>query len=219
MNRQTQQAEAEQAAAGWHSMTLLIARVLANQPPPAVPPTIACRPQEMQFGTLPVNMSIFCGADVEYSSGMFAAGGLLFTAASLAASAAINANNRRKAQAAAAPQWRPTGTFPAIVTNQRLLLMAGQWSSYYHDHLLMMEPNPLGYSVALHYERVEPIMLHGPWVPWATVAICASRWGTPWPPGFVPPPQLQPAVQPPPAQPMHLPAQQQPQLPPGPEAP
>ncbi|MEU7751315.1 hypothetical protein [Micromonospora sp. NPDC049171] len=192
-----QQAEAEQAAAGWHSMTLLIARVQAGQQPLATPPTIACRPQEVQYGTLPVNMSIFCGADVEYSSSMFSAGGLFLTAASLAASAAVNANNRRKAQAAAAPQWRLMGRFPAIVTSERLLVMAGQWSSYYHDHLLMIEPNPLGYSVALHYERTEPIMLHGPWVPWTTVALCASRWGTPWPPGFVPPPQLQPVVRPP----------------------
>ena len=165
----------------------------------------------MQYGTLPVDMSIFCGADVEYSSSMFAAGGLFLTAASLAASAAINANNRPKAQAAAGPQWRPMGRLPAIVTSQRLLLMAGQWCSYYHDHLLMIEPNPLGYSVALHYKRTEPIMLHGPWVPWATVAICASRWGTPWPPGFVPPPQLQAVAQP---QPQVLPAQR-PQLPPG----
>ena len=188
-----QQAEAEHAAAGWHSMTLLIARVQAQQPPPPTPPTIACRPQEVQYGTLPVDLSVYCGADVEYSSSMFAAGGLFLTAASLAASAAINSNNRRKAQAAAAPQWRPTGRFPAIITNQRLLLMAGQWTSYYHDHLLMIEPNPLGYSVALHYEGTEPIMLHGPWVPWATVAMCASRWRTPWPPGFVPPPQVQPA--------------------------
>ncbi|MEU8082668.1 hypothetical protein AB0B57_03415 [Micromonospora sp. NPDC049101] len=195
--QQMQQAEAEQAAAGWHSMTLLIARVQAGQQPLATPPTIACRPQEVQYGTLPVNMSIFCGADVEYSSSMFSAGGLFLTAASLAASAAVNANNRRKAQAAAAPQWRLMGRFPAIVTSERLLVMAGQWSSYYHDHLLMIEPNPLGYSVALHYERTEPIMLHGPWVPWATVAICASRWGTPWPPGFVPPPQLQAVVRPP----------------------
>lgn len=206
-----QQAEAEQAAAGWHSMTLLIARVQAQQPPPPTPPTIACRPQEVQYGTLPVDLSVYCGADVEYSSSMFAAGGLFLTAASLAASAAINSNNRRKAQAAAAPQWRPTGRFPAIITNQRLLLMAGQWTSYYHDHLLMIEPNPLGYSVALHYEGTEPIMLHGPWVPWATVAMCASRWRTPWPPGFVPPPQVQPAV----PQPVQAWPAERAQLPPG----
>jgi hypothetical protein len=111
MSRQSQlqQAEAEQAAAGWHSMILLIARVLAKQPPPAVPPTIACRPQEEQYGTLPVTMSLFCGADVEYSSSMFAAGGLFFTAASLEDSAAINANNKRKAQAAAGRRSARTG--------------------------------------------------------------------------------------------------------------
>ncbi|MET0426823.1 MAG: hypothetical protein ABW046_23350 [Actinoplanes sp.] len=189
--RELQQYEAEQAHAGWQSMTMLLAHVQNGGRPAAITPTIMCRRDEEQYGTLPVDAQIYCGADVEYSSSMFAAGGLFFTAATLAASAAVNSSNRRKAEAASKPQWRPWGRFPAIVTNQRLLLMTEQWSSYEFGHLLMIEPNPMNYGVALHFEGAYPIMLRGPWVPWATVAICATLFGKPWPPGYNPPPPVQ----------------------------
>lgn len=168
-------------------MTMLIAHVENGGKPEGIAPTILCRAGEEQYGAFPVNTQIHCGMDVEYSTGMMAGGGLLFTAASLAASSAINANNRRKAQAAAKPQWRPWGQFPAIVTNQRLLLMTEQWSSYEFRRLVMIEPDPLHWSLRLDFEDAYPMMLHGPWVPWATVAICASLFARPWPPGFVSP--------------------------------
>jgi len=215
-NKQIQQYEAEQAAAGWQSMTMLVTHVLNGGRPDAIPPTIMCRPGEQQYGTLPVEALIYCGADVEYSSSMFAAGGLFFTAASLATSAAINANNKRKAEAAAQPQWRPWGRFPAIVTSHRVLLMTEQWSSYDYRHIVMIEPNPMEYAVALHFEGSPPIMLRGPWVPWATVAICATLFGQPWPPGYNPPPPLRVPVQQPPVV-IAQPADAQPRaaLPPG----
>jgi hypothetical protein len=221
--REIQQYEAGQAAAGWHSMGMLIQHVQRGGKPQTTAPTIMCRAGEVQYGTLPVDVQIYCGADVEYSSGMYASGGLLFTAAALATSAAINANQRRKAEAAAAPQWRPWGRFPAILTNQRLLLMTDSWSSYDYQRLVMIEPNPVNYQVALHFEGVQPLMLRGPWVPWATVAICATLFDTPWPPGYNPPPpvqvppQHQVPVQPTPQQPVPAVAQHQqlPQLPPG----
>jgi hypothetical protein len=191
-NREIQQYEADQAAAGWQSMSMLIDHVRLGGKPAATAPTIMCRAGEAQFGTFPADAQIYSGADVEYSSSMYAAGGLLFTAASLAASAAINANQRRKAEAAAARQWRPLGRFPAIITNQRLLLMTSSWASYHYHHLLMIEPFPMDYAVALHFEGVEPLRLRGPWVPWATVAICATLFEAPWPPGYHPPPPLQP---------------------------
>jgi hypothetical protein len=225
-NRQLQQYEAEQAAAGWHSMGLLIDHVRRGGVPTRTAPTIMCRAGEEQYGTFPVDAQVYCRADVEYSSSMYASGGLFFTAASLAASAAINSNNRRKAEAAARPQWRPWGRFPAIFTNQRLLLMTNQWTSYHFQALIMIEPNPMEYGVALHFEGSNPILLRGPWVPWATVAICATLFRTPWPPGYNPPPPIQFPQQPSPAAPRTAlptpaqaaqPAQEPPlpQLPPG----
>lgn len=215
-NREIQQYEADQAAAAWQSMTMLIDHVQGGGKPAVTAPTIMCRAGEAQLGTFPADLQIFCGADVEYSSSMFAAGGLFFTAASLAASAAINANQRRKAEAAAAAQWRPQGRFPAIITNQRLLLMTSSWSSYHYQRLLMIEPFPMDYAVALHFEGVEPLRLRGPWVPWATVAICATLFDAPWPPGYNPPPPLNAAAQPQPAPRQSAPGvEQRPQLPPG----
>ncbi|GAA4609898.1 hypothetical protein BJY16_007565 [Actinoplanes octamycinicus] len=189
-NRQVEQNQEEQATAGWQAMLHLIAHVRNGGSPAVVAPTIMCRRDEVQYGALTVDAQIFCSADVEYSSSMFAAGGLLFTAATLAASAAVNANNRRKAEAAARPQWRPWGRFPAIITNQRLLVMTEQWSSYDYGALLMIEPHPDNYSAALHFEGANPIMVRGPWVPWATVVICAALFRQPWPPGYQPPPSV-----------------------------
>jgi hypothetical protein len=213
-NRQIQQYEAEQAAAGWQSMTMLMQHVLGGNAPDGIPPTIMCRAGEQQYGTFPVDAQVYCSADVEYSSSMYASGGLFFTAAALATSAAVNSNRRRKAEAASQPQWRPWGRFPAIVTNQRVLLMTEQWSSYELQRLIMIEPSPMEYRVALHFEGSYPIMLHGPWVPWATVALCATLFGKPWPPGYNPPPPLQVPVQ----QPVAEMPQQYPQLPQGPTA-
>ncbi|MBW6438718.1 hypothetical protein KZ829_33820 [Actinoplanes hulinensis] len=189
--REIQQQEAEQIAAGWKSMVGMIEHLSAGRPVQPVQPTIMCRPGEEQYGTLPVDVSLYCGADYSYSGGTFASGGLLFTAAAMAAGAAYHANQRRKAEEASRPQWRPWGRFPAIVTNRRVLLMIEQWSSYELEHLLMIEPSPMQYSVALHFEGSYPIMLRGPWVPWATVTLCGAMFGKPWPPGFVPPPELQ----------------------------
>jgi hypothetical protein len=207
-NRQIQQYEAEQTIAGWNAMSALIAHVQNGGIPARIPPTIMCRAGEEQYGTLPVDSHVYCGADVEYSSSMFAAGGLFFTAATLAASAAVNANKRRKAEAESRPQWRPWGRFPAIITNQRLMLMTEQWSTYAYSALIMIEPNPMNYSLSLHFEGAYPIMIRGPWVPWATVAICATLFGKPWPPGYNPPPPVQVPSQP---QPSQIPEQHQPQ--------
>jgi hypothetical protein len=189
--REIERYEAHEAAAGWRAMSLLIRHVTEGGMPRPAPPTILPRPGEAQYGTLQVDSEIHCGMDVEYSSGMYASGGLLFTAASLAVSSAVNANNRRRAEALSRPQWRPWGRFPAIVTNQRLLLMTEQWSSYDFNRLVMLEPFPQNWSVALHYEGSYPMRLRGPWVPWMTVVICATRFNQPWPPGYVPPPHVQ----------------------------
>ncbi|MBL7252989.1 hypothetical protein [Paractinoplanes lichenicola] len=200
-NRQIQQQQ--EVVDAWHAMEHLVAHVERGGLPARVAPTIMCRRGEEQLGALLTETHVYCGADVEYSSSMFAAGGLFFTAATLAASAAVNANNRRKAEAASRPQWRPWGQFPAILTNQRLLLMTEQWTTYDFGALLMIEPNPVNYSVSLHFEGAYPLSLRGPWVPWATVVICATLFGQPWPPGYLP------AQQPP----VHVTAQQ-PALPP-----
>ena len=172
--------------------------------PDPIAPTILPRPGEVQYGTLQVDTQVHCSMDVEYSSGMAVSGGLMFTAASLAVSSAVNSNRRRRAEELSKPQWRPWGRFPAIVTNQRLLLMIEQWNTYDFSRLVMMEPYPQHWSVALHFETVNPIMLRGPWVPWMTVVICATRFQLPWPPGYVPPPGVQ---QPSQAVPVQLPAQ------------
>jgi hypothetical protein len=123
----------------------------------------------------------------------------------MAASAAIHEANRRRAVAAARPQWRLHGRVPVVVTNQRVVLMAEQVYSYELHRIVMIEPDPLHYAVALHFEHASPVLLRGPWVPWATVAVCATVFGAPWPPGFVPPP-THPPVQTAPVAHLPLPA-------------
>lgn len=76
--------------------------------------------------------------------------------------------------------WRDGRRQAVIVTSQRLLL--GE-TAYDFRSLILVQPNPLDWSVSLYFQGAEPIMLRGPWVPWTTVVMCTELYGSPWPPG------------------------------------
>ncbi|MDP9793930.1 hypothetical protein J2S43_002442 [Catenuloplanes nepalensis] len=204
------QAEAVEAQRGWVAMNALIDVVNRGGRPHPINPSIMTRPGESQFGALVADLSVFHGIDVEYSTGGYAfGGGLMFVAAGMLAGAANDARKRRRAENQARPQWRPLGTAPVVITDQRLLVMIdNQWQSSELRALVSMQPEPGDWAVTMHFEGAPPLRLRGPWVPWMTVAISASMFGRPFPPGFAPPVphhQIQGAQ----------PAQARPALPPG----
>ncbi|MDR7275408.1 hypothetical protein [Catenuloplanes atrovinosus] len=187
--RERAQAEALEAQRGWAAMNSLIEVVNRGGRPYAISPSIMTRPGESQFGALAADVSAFHGMDVEYSTGgyMFG-GGLMFVAAGMLAGAANDARKRRRAEQQARPQWRPLGTAPVAITDQRLLVMIeNQWRSCELRSLVSMQPDLGDWSVVMHFEGTPPMMLRGPWIPWLTVAISALMFGRPFPPGFLPP--------------------------------
>jgi hypothetical protein len=199
-------------------MCRLIDVVQSGGRPDVMPPTIMPRPGEVQHGSMSVELSQFYGTTVEYSTGGYGfGGGLMFVAAGMAAGAIRDANRKRRADAESAPQWRPKGRVPAVLTSRRLVLMIdGHWASYYLDALVSMQPDVANWAVVLHFEQSAPLLLRGPWVPWSVVVVSAVMFGQPWPPGSPPPvplrarpvlPQqpVQPAPQPAPVQRMALP--------------
>jgi hypothetical protein len=126
--------------------------------------TVELQPEEKQYGSFLVDVSAYFSTKVDYSSSIFASGGLFFTEHSTETS----------------DGWRVGERQPAIVTSQRLLL--GD-TAYDFRSLILIQPNPLDWSVNLYFQGAQPIMLRGPWVPWMTVVMCAELYGSPWPPG------------------------------------
>ena len=155
---------AGQTDAGWRSMSMLVRLVQRGGHPVAVTPTVRLRAGEKQYGSFLVDMSAYFSTKVDYSSSIFASGGLFFTEHSTETSEGWRAGERRA----------------AIVTSQRLLL--GD-AAYDFRSLILIQPNPLDWSVNLYFQGAQPIMLRGPWVPWMTVVMCAELYGSPWPPG------------------------------------
>jgi hypothetical protein len=184
-----------EARAGWQAMCRLIGVVAGGGRPDPIPPTVLTRAGESQLGAMVVEAHQFCGIDVEYSTGGYAAGGgLLFVGAAMAAGAIHDSNKRRRAEALAAPQWRPIGWVSAAVTNQRLLLMMqGTWHAHHLGNLVSILPDAARYAVTMHFDRESALMLRGPWVPWLTVVVSWAIFGRPWPNTSAPPIPILPA--------------------------
>jgi hypothetical protein len=158
---------AEQTDAGWRSMSMLVRHVQRGGHPAAVAPTAELQTGEKQYGSFLVDVAAYFSTTVDYSSSIFASGGLFFTGHSTETQAG----------------WRYGERRAAIVTSQRLLLGV---EAYDFRSLILIQPNPLDWSVNLYFQGAQPIMLRGPWVPWMTVVMCAELYGSPWPPGHTP---------------------------------
>jgi hypothetical protein len=148
-------------------MSMLVRHVQRGGHPVGVTPTIELQPEEKQYGSFLVDVSAYFSTKVDYSSSIFASGGLFFT------------EHSRETRAG----WRSGTRQAAVVTSQRLLL---DDVAYDFRSLILVQPNPLDWSVNLYFQGAQPIMLRGPWVPWMTVVMCAELYGSPWPPGHVP---------------------------------
>ena len=148
-------------------MSMLVRLVQRGGHPVAVTPTTELSPGEKQYGSFLVDVSAYFSTKVDYSSSIFASGGLFFTGHSRATREG----------------WQDGDRQGVVVTSQRLLL--GD-AAYDFRSLILIQPNPLDWSVNLYFQGAQPIMLRGPWVPWMTVVMCAELYGSPWPPGHAP---------------------------------
>jgi hypothetical protein len=170
-SQQTGRYTEDQTVAGWRSMSLLARFVQRGGHPAPVTPTLRLEPGEKQYGAFPADVSAYFSTDVDYSSSIFASGGFFFTGSS------------RESRGG----WRPQGRQAVTVTSQRLVLGEGDGEQAYEFRsLILIQPNPLDWSVNLYFQGAQPLMLRGPWIPWTTVVMSAELYGSPWPPGAVP---------------------------------
>ena len=94
-------------------------------------------------------------------------------AATAGASALWNGRQRRKAERAAAAQWRPSGRGILHLTSERLLLpLDGQLHSFpLRSHVTTFEPYWDSYGAALQLAGCPPVALRGHAVPYVSVAL------------------------------------------------
>ena len=160
-----------QTDAGWHSMSLLARFVQRGGHPAPVTPTVRLGAGEKEYGAFPADVSAYFSTDVDYSSSIFASGGFFFTGSS----------------AETRGGWRFQGRQRVTITSQRLILGDEDVErAYEYRSLILLQPNPLDWSVNVYFQGAQPIMLRGPWIPWMTVVMSAELYGCPWPPGQVP---------------------------------
>src|SRR5687767_10107119 len=111
-------------------MSMLVRHVQRGGHPAAVAPTAELQTGEKQYGSFLVDVAAYFSTTVDYSSSIFASGGLFFTGHSTETQAG----------------WRYGERRAAIVTSQRLLLGA---EAYDFRSLILIQPNPLDWSVNL----------------------------------------------------------------------
>lgn len=128
---------------------------------------------EIEHTRLWANVHGYYGLDnVQYQRSFFAAGGIAGLIAGAAASAVINDRRKSQAFAHAAPQWRPHGQSPIVVTSQRLLMSeSGQWLSLWYGAMRHMSPDLASLSLHIQFEGSPPLRLTGPSVPYLSVVV------------------------------------------------
>ena len=168
---QTWQYTKAQTDAGWQSMSLLARFVERGGHPAPVTPTVPLGPGEKEYGAFLAEVSAYFSTDVDYSSSIFASGGLFFTGSS----------------AETRGGWRSQGRQRVTITSQRLILAGRDGErAYEFRSLILVQPNPLDWSANVYFQGAQPLMLRGPWIPWMTVVMSAELYGCPWPPGQSP---------------------------------
>lgn len=156
------QREAESLAAaiahGWPLPTLLSPVLLAEA--------------EVLHARLDAQGWRFNAADVVYEKCRVVAGGIVTFGLAAVLASIGNRRARRRAEQMAAPQWRPLGWMPVLVTNQRLLVFhEGAWQSVWYLGIRQLIPNVADKRLELIFEADPPYLLVGEWVPYLTVVL------------------------------------------------
>ncbi|EIV96592.1 hypothetical protein FraQA3DRAFT_6496 [Frankia sp. QA3] len=113
------------------------------------PTAIALAPGEVVLAQGAVRRWQYIGQDVTYNQGFFVAfGSPLLVGASLLGSVLYNGSQRRRAEAAAAVQWRPTATGQLFLTNHRIALgLSSGWLDIAYPYLRASSVDGIGMIV------------------------------------------------------------------------
>lgn len=118
----------------------------------------------------------YLALDVAYQQHRgFAIGGLLTFGVTAAATGAANRRARGEAERQAAPQWRPLGQVPVLVTSHRLLVLhEGAWASVWYEAICQLRPALGDDRLELFFEDDPPYLLQGPSVPYLAVVLATA---------------------------------------------
>lgn len=142
-----------------------------------VPPTIAVwevvpQPGEVFFYDLPVEYERYYGQSVARGGGpRFFFGSPAAMLAGLAVSTVSSASARRSAEAQARDQWREHQHGRLVVSNQRLICLAGgQWLSFPYSAMTAVHPEIADWALVCEFDGLSaPLRLRGVAVPLAAV--------------------------------------------------
>jgi curved DNA-binding protein CbpA len=159
---------------GWLQADQLATALHRGATLPTMRTSMVLEPGEQYHFGAPVGVAAFHGADVDYNTGWLVAGrGLTGVAVTAGASMLYNSHQRRKAERAAAPQWRGYGVLPVHLTTNRLVIIEqGQFNTHWiKGGIAVFEPYFTQYRALLHPDGGNPIMLEGPAVPYLSVLV------------------------------------------------
>lgn len=162
--------EALVAAAG------LAERLRAGEPLPPINSSVRLDVDEVAYLETTAEFSQYYGSgDATYEHVRVFGGGL----GMLALSSIGNANRRREAEAAAAPQWHSFGTIPLVATNWRVLgCDQGRWLSWWYRGVRQAVPHlPAAPAVDLLFDESRPTRFTGETVPLLAVALVHLLYG------------------------------------------
>ncbi|WP_020579202.1 hypothetical protein [Actinopolymorpha alba] len=165
---------------GWQSACALYQHLRQGGEVPELPPSsLRMDPGERIYGDLVLGYARFYSTNVSYqqSSGFFF-GSPAFIAAGLIGTAVVNAASRRRAEVAAAAQWRDHCQVRAVITDRRIFCdVLGRWLSFWHEGVVELAADLTQWSFVARYQVGEPLLLHGPAAPWAAVAFARLVYG------------------------------------------
>ncbi|WP_306214620.1 hypothetical protein [Actinoplanes sp. RD1] len=170
-------------------MWLLARFVQRGGHPAAVAPTVELRAGEKQYGAFPADVLSYSSDGVYVGGGLFWGGGIGTADETTGPTEAVEQPEGHAPEPTGEDCWQPRGRHGVTVTSERLILTSPRGGgAEEHDFrdLILIQPNPLDWSVNLYFQGAQPIMLRNPWIPWMTVVLCAELYGSPWPPGQIP---------------------------------
>ncbi|WP_155852836.1 hypothetical protein [Arthrobacter sp. H14] len=153
------------------------AKVLTNalaegQAPPEIQVWgIVLRPQERAYMNITADYARFYGGNGVYThtSGFFW-GRPAFMFAGMAFTALGNSARRKAAAAEAQHRWREVQTTRMILTNERIICLAGsEWLSFFFADVSTCYPEPGNHSLVLEFFSTRPLLIGGIDAPLAAV--------------------------------------------------
>jgi hypothetical protein len=169
---------------GWLLAYQWAGALAAGTPLPQQETPVPLGPGEVAHaGLQQVGITAFYGESTGYRPSFFLLGGPVGLAVTGAASLAHNASKKAEAQRAAQPRWQALGRADVVLTNQRLVLTAGdQPASLWHAECGPLQPivaRDAVPAVQLQASGHPPMRLTSPYIPLLFVFTQQVRDGRP----------------------------------------